>query len=152
MDRASITASDPRSPGRTVGARFATEEQRWSALLRRDAAADGLFYYAVRTTRVYCRASCGARRPRRENVRFFGTPEAAERAGFRPCKRCRPRDTSRAQQHTAIIARACRQIEMAGELPDLAALARSAGLSRFHFHRLFKRHTGLTPGAFMRAQ
>jgi AraC family transcriptional regulator of adaptative response/methylated-DNA-[protein]-cysteine methyltransferase len=127
---------------------YATEEQRWSAVLRRDSAADGAFYYAVRTTGVYCRPTCPSRLARRENVSFHATREEAEQAGFRPCRRCRPDQAAPATQRAAAIATACRLIESAEELPPLEVLARSAGLSRFHFHRVFKAMTGLTPKAY----
>jgi AraC family transcriptional regulator, regulatory protein of adaptative response / methylated-DNA-[protein]-cysteine methyltransferase len=127
-------------------ARFATPEARWQAVVRRDPAADGAFFYSVRTTGVYCRPSCAARLPRRENVAFHDDRASAERAGFRPCKRCRPeRDAS---AHAETVAKACRLIEDSEELPSLGALAAEAGLSRFHFHRVFKASTGLTPKAY----
>jgi AraC family transcriptional regulator of adaptative response/methylated-DNA-[protein]-cysteine methyltransferase len=131
---------------------FSTDDARWAAVVRRDRSADGTFYYSVRTTGVYCRPSCGARRARRENVRFHATPEAAERAGFRPCRRCRPHETGLAAQRAAAVARACRLIETAEEPPDLEALAAAAGMSRFHFHRIFKAATGVTPKAYAAAQ
>jgi AraC family transcriptional regulator, regulatory protein of adaptative response / methylated-DNA-[protein]-cysteine methyltransferase len=127
---------------------FRTENDKWSAVMRRDPAADTVFYYSVRTTGVYCRPSCAARLPRRENVRFYDTRADAERAGFRPCKRCRPNEASMAQQHTAAIEKVCRLIETADEVPALGTLAAAAGMSRFHFHRLFKAVTGLTPKAY----
>jgi AraC family transcriptional regulator, regulatory protein of adaptative response / methylated-DNA-[protein]-cysteine methyltransferase len=123
----------------------------WRAIERRDRAADGTFVYSVRTTGVYCRPSCAARQPRRENVAFHATCADAERAGFRPCKRCRPNEPALADQHAAAVARACRQIEEAEETPSLDALARAAGLSRFHFHRVFKAVTGVTPKAYAAA-
>lgn len=126
----------------------ASDAERWDALMRRDAGMDGAFTYAVLTTGVYCRPSCAARRPRRENVRFFASPAAAERAGFRPCKRCRPGEAPPAARRAALIADACRRIEQAEELPSLETLAGVAGLSRFHFHRLFKAVTGVTPKAY----
>src|SRR5262247_4264233 len=101
----------------------------WKALKRRDRAADGTFYYAVRTTGVYCRPSCAARLPRRENVAFHASCAEAERAGFRPCKRCRPNEPALADQQAAAVAAACRLIEEAEETPSLAALAQAAGLS-----------------------
>ena len=128
-----------------------TNDDRWNAIRQRQARADGSFYYAVRTTGVYCRPSCGARTPRRENVRFFEDTAAAERAGFRPCKRCKPDATAPAERQAALVAQACRTIEQAEELPRLAQLAEAAGLSRFHFHRLFKRVTGLAPKAYAAA-
>ncbi len=130
----------------------ATDAQRWAAVLERDASADGIFYYGVLSTGIYCRPSCAARRPRRENVRFYATPAAAERDGLRPCKRCRPDGLGPSQQQAAIIARCCRLIDQAETMPTLAALAGAARLSRFHFHRLFVRVTGLTPKAYAAAQ
>jgi AraC family transcriptional regulator of adaptative response/methylated-DNA-[protein]-cysteine methyltransferase len=119
--------------------------------LRRDRRSDGLFYYSVRTTGVYCRPSCAARLARRENVRFHSTCEDAERAGFRPCQRCRPAGPSRGDERAAAVARACRLIEAADVPPSLDALARAAGMSRFHFHRVFKAITGITPRAYAAA-
>jgi AraC family transcriptional regulator, regulatory protein of adaptative response / methylated-DNA-[protein]-cysteine methyltransferase len=130
---------------------FATDDERWAAVARRDRSADGVFYYSVRTTGVYCRPSCSARLAQRENVQFHTTCEEADRAGFRPCKRCRPNGVGFAEQRAAAIARACRLIETAEELPNLAALAKAAGMSRFHFHRIFKAVTGVTPKAYMMA-
>lgn len=132
--------------------RFSDEEERWGAVQRHDPAADGTFVYAVVTTGVYCRPSCPARRPRRDNVRFYATCTDAERAGFRPCRRCRPNETPAAQRNARAIARACRLIEEAGEEPALDELAASAGLSRSHFHRTFKAVTGLTPKAYAAAR
>lgn len=120
----------------------------WDAVIRKDAAADGRFYYSVRTTGVYCRPSCGARLPRRENVDFHRTPQDAERAGFRACKRCRPNQLPRAVE--AVVS-ACRAIESTAQAPDLASLARAAGMSAFHFHRVFKSLTGMTPKAYVTA-
>lgn len=116
--------------------------------MRRDKKADGKFFYSVKTTNVYCRPSCGARRPRRENVRFHRTAADAERAGFRPCKRCRPNEGAPGGEHTAAVARACQFIAGADQAPDLATLARDAGMSASHFHRVFKSQTGLTPKAY----
>lgn len=130
---------------------YTTDAARWSALSARDRAADGYFYYGVRTTGVYCRPSCGARRARPENVRFFDGIEAARQAGLRPCKRCRPDAVLRPDRQAALIAQACRNIESAEQMPTLASLAQEAQLSRFHFHRLFKRQVGLTPRQYMHA-
>jgi AraC family transcriptional regulator of adaptative response/methylated-DNA-[protein]-cysteine methyltransferase len=105
----------------------------------------------VRTTGVFCRPSCGARLPRRENVAFHASPAAAEKAGFRPCRRCRPTEAALAERQAAAVAKACRLIERADEPPSLATLAKSAGLSRFHFHRVFKQVTGVTPKAYAAA-
>src|SRR6185503_8122355 len=102
-----------------------------------DPGADGRFFYSVATTGVYCRPSCGARRARPENVAFFSTAAAAERAGFRACKRCRPNGDSPAERRAELVARLCRLIEESDEPPTLAALAERAGLSVHHLHRLF---------------
>jgi AraC family transcriptional regulator, regulatory protein of adaptative response / methylated-DNA-[protein]-cysteine methyltransferase len=130
---------------------LARDDDRWAAVLRRDRQADGLFYYSVRTTGVYCRPGCGARRARRENVRFHATSEDAEAAGFRPCKRCAPDGPARASQRALAVAKACRLIEAADVVPSLPALAKAAGMSRFHFHRVFRTTTGLTPRAYAAA-
>ncbi|HEY3099804.1 MAG TPA: bifunctional DNA-binding transcriptional regulator/O6-methylguanine-DNA methyltransferase Ada [Methylomirabilota bacterium] len=130
---------------------FSSEAERWAAVVGRDRRADGIFYYSVRTTGVYCRPACAARQARRENVSFHATPADAERAGFRPCKRCRPDSHGLAEARAQAVARACRLIETAEEMPSLDALADAAGLSRFHFHRVFKTTTGLTPRAYAAA-
>src|SRR6266704_3024347 len=114
---------------------FASDAERWAAVRRKDRDADGVFFYSVRTTGVYCRPSCAARLARRENVRFHAGCEEAEAAGFRPCKRCRPNEAALAVRRAAAVAKACRLIETAEEMPNLDALAGSAGMSRFHFHR-----------------
>jgi AraC family transcriptional regulator of adaptative response/methylated-DNA-[protein]-cysteine methyltransferase len=131
--------------------RYATDAERWSAVLARDAAADDVFYYAVRTTGVYCRPSCAARAAKRANVSFFASTAGAENAGFRPCKRCKPDQASLRARQAQLIAAACKQIETDEQPPTLDALAERTGLSRFHFHRLFKRITGLTPKAYANA-
>jgi len=125
-------------------------DARWAALLARDPGA--AFFYSVRTTGVYCRPSCGARPPRRENVAFHDTREAAEAAGFRPCRRCRPDQPPLAQRHAAEVAALCRLIEESDEPPTLEALARHAGWSPFHLHRVFKAVTGVTPRAYAAAR
>ncbi len=125
-----------------------TDEDRWAAVVARDPRADGSFVYSVRTTGVDCRPSCPARLARRENVRFYATGAEAERAGFRPCKRCRPGEAGLGERHARAVAKACRLIERADEMPSLDRLAKAAGVSRFHFHRLFKAVTGVTPKAY----
>jgi len=133
--RALATASDPR----------------WAAVIARDSASDGRFFYSVRSTGVYCRPSCGARAPRPENVEFHATRADAERAGFRPCKRCRPDEPARGEQLAMKVAELCRFIERAEQAPTLDELARRAGLSNWHLHRVFKQMTGLTPKAYAAA-
>src|SRR5437879_6697733 len=130
---------------------FASDAERWAAVQHRDRDADGAFCYSVRTTGVYCRPSCAARLARRENVRFHTGCEEAEAAGFRPCKRCRPNEAALAVRRAAAVAKACRLIETAEEMPNLDALAGSAGMSRFHFHRVFRTITGVTPKAYAAA-
>jgi AraC family transcriptional regulator of adaptative response/methylated-DNA-[protein]-cysteine methyltransferase len=125
---------------------------RWAALVSRDAGADGSFVYAVRTTGVYCRPSCASRQPRRDNVTFHATCAEAEAAGFRPCLRCRPNGPAPEAHRRAAVERACRLIDEAEALPPLADLAGAAGLSPFHFHRVFKAVTGVTPAAYARAR
>lgn len=141
-----------RTPSMAARTPYASEEARWDAVKRRDRSADGAFWYSVRTTGVYCRPSCGARLPRRENVRFHASLAAAEGAGFRPCKRCRPNETALPNRQAQAVAKACRLIERAEAMPSLAALAKRAGMSRFHFHRVFKAVTGVTPKAYADAQ
>jgi AraC family transcriptional regulator of adaptative response/methylated-DNA-[protein]-cysteine methyltransferase len=117
----------------------------WASVVARDRGADGRFYYSVATTGVYCRPSCGSRRANPVNVRFHRTRMDAERAGFRACKRCRPGEPPIEKRQAALVAEACRAIEASESRPGLAHLARQAGLSRHHFHRIFKAVTGLTP-------
>lgn len=123
----------------------------WAAVRDRAAEADGRFVYAVRTTGIYCRPSCPARLPRRENVSFFASAAGAEAAGFRACKRCYPAGPGPAARDAVLVERACAQIADAETPPALAELAAHAGLSPWHFHRLFKRVTGLTPRAYASA-
>ena len=127
-------------------------DPRWACIVARDASADGSFVYAVRTTGVYCRPSCAARAARPENVEFHATADEAQRAGFRPCKRCRPEAAPRAERQAATVAALCRFIEAAEQPPTLAELAARAGLSPHHLHRLFKAVTGVTPKAYAAAQ
>jgi AraC family transcriptional regulator of adaptative response/methylated-DNA-[protein]-cysteine methyltransferase len=121
------------------------EDPRWRRILARDAAADGLFWYSVVTTGVYCRPSCASRAARPENVRIHGSLDAARATGCRPCRRCRPDEPPRAARNAALVVRACRLIEAAEEAPPLDTLAAGLGLSPAHFHRLFRAATGLTP-------
>lgn len=123
-------------------------DARWASVIARDPVADGRFVYSVRTTGVYCRPSCAARTARPENVQFHLTCADAERAGFRPCKRCKPNQPSLLQQHATAVAGICRLIESADTVPSLTELAQQAGLSTYHFHRVFKAATGLTPRAY----
>lgn len=131
---------------------YANDEQRWDAVVRRERNADGQFYYSVKTTGVYCRPSCAARLARRENVAFHTSCEDAEKAGFRSCKRCQPNGPALAEIYAAAVAEACRTMEAAEEPLTLKALAKSTGLSPFHFHRIFKKIVGVTPKAYASAR
>jgi AraC family transcriptional regulator of adaptative response/methylated-DNA-[protein]-cysteine methyltransferase len=126
-------------------------DSRWAAVAARDRMQDGKFVYSVKTTGVYCRPSCAARPARPENVAFHLTAADAGRAGFRPCKRCKPDQAPLAEQHTAKVGELCKFIEEAEQLPTLDELAARAGLSAYHLHRVFKQVTGLTPRAYAAA-
>ncbi|MGU3538814.1 bifunctional DNA-binding transcriptional regulator/O6-methylguanine-DNA methyltransferase Ada [Methylobacterium sp. A54F] len=127
------------------------ESEFWAALAARDKRADGRFVYSVRTTGVYCRPSCPSRAARPENIAFHASCAAAEAAGFRPCRRCRPDEPSPDGRRAEAVARACRLIEAAETAPDLDTLARAAGFSPAHFHRTFRAATGVTPRAYAAA-
>jgi AraC family transcriptional regulator of adaptative response/methylated-DNA-[protein]-cysteine methyltransferase len=126
-----------------------SEDERYDAFCRRDKALRDAFVIAVKTTGVYCRAGCGARAPLRKNVEFFVSVEDARAAGYRACKRCKPDETG--SPNAAMIAKACRTIEDAETAPGLEALANDAGISPFHFHRVFKAETGVTPAQYAQA-
>lgn len=130
---------------------FASDEAKWQAVITKDPAADACFCFSVKTTGVYCLPSCPSRRPLRKNVAFHAAPDEAERAGFRACKRCSPNGSGLAEVHAAAVARACRAIERAEAMPALEALAKIAGMSRYHFHRVFRKHTGLSPKSYATA-
>ncbi|MEO8670783.1 MAG: bifunctional DNA-binding transcriptional regulator/O6-methylguanine-DNA methyltransferase Ada [Tahibacter sp.] len=136
QQQASATRSDPR----------------WLAVLARDGGADGTFWYSVRTTGVYCRPSCAARAARPENIAFHPSTDAAEAAGFRPCKRCKPDQPSLTERYATQVTQACRLIDGAESPPSLDSLASQVGMSPFHFHRVFKATTGVTPKAYATAQ
>ncbi len=120
------------------------DEHLWQLVLARQ---PGDFLYAVTTMGVYCRPGCPSPRPLRKNVRFFRNPAEAEAAGFRACKRCDPKG-ERAGIAQAVVRDACACIEASDDIPSLDVLATRAGYSRFHFLRLFRDHTGLTPRAY----
>ncbi|HYN39355.1 MAG TPA: bifunctional DNA-binding transcriptional regulator/O6-methylguanine-DNA methyltransferase Ada, partial [Rhodospirillales bacterium] len=135
------------APGQPV-----ERDPRWAAVVARDRTADGSFCYSVRTTGVFCRPSCAARRPNPANVRFHASPGEAAAAGFRPCRRCRPDEPPLAERYADTVTAACRLIETAEQRPALAELAAAAGLSPGHFHRIFKAVIGLTPRHYAAAQ
>lgn len=121
------------------------DDARWRAVLARDASFDGQFFFGVKTTGIACRPSCPSRSAKRENVRFFELLEEALAAGFRTCRRCKPEGISQTQTDANRIARACALLEGAEERVKLDELSGAVGLSPYHFHRLFKSVTGVTP-------
>jgi AraC family transcriptional regulator of adaptative response/methylated-DNA-[protein]-cysteine methyltransferase len=135
-----------------AGAESADDEACWRAVLDRDTRFDGRVFFAVRSTGIYCRPSCPARRPRREQVVFFRIPEAAERAGFRSCRRCRPRNAAMTDPQVEMVRRACLYIENhVGESPTLEDLSSHTGVSPYHLQRVFKRIAGITPRQYAEA-
>ncbi|ENA0610860.1 bifunctional DNA-binding transcriptional regulator/O6-methylguanine-DNA methyltransferase Ada [Enterobacter bugandensis] len=129
---------------------FMTDEERWQAVQARDARADNQFVFAVQTTGIFCRPSCRVRRALRKNVRFYPDADRAVQDGYRPCKRCRPDVSDPRQQRLAKVEQACRLLEYDAAL-TLEALAQQVAMSPFHFHRLFKSVTGMTPKAWQQA-
>ncbi len=119
----------------------------WAAFMRRDRAWDGRIIGAVKTTGIYCKPSCPAKRPKRENVEFFESGEDAQSAGYRACLRCKPDEVSRDRQ---AVARAIELIERAEQPPNLAELAGAVGYAPHHFQRIFKRDLGLSPAEYAR--
>ena len=121
----------------------------WDAVAGRDRAMDGVFFYAVMSTGIYCRPSCPSKRPRRENVVFFRAREAAERAGFRACKRCKPDAANQSDPNAQLVEKVCRYIDTHPDEPvTLEALGRALGISPFYLQRTFKALTGITPRAY----
>ena len=133
-------------------AAYADDNMRLAAVRARDAAADGAFFYSVRTTGVFCYPSCAARPALRHNIGFHRTRDDAVRAGFRPCQRCRPDQAPRTEREAALVAQACRLIDAAEDAPTLTTLAAAIGVSPHHFHRLFHRIIGVTPNAYSAAR
>ena len=123
------------------------DEDAWTAFERRDRTWDGRVIGAVRTTGIYCKPSCPARRPKRENVEFFADADAARAAGYRPCLRCKPDEVGRDRE---AVARAVRLIEQGEEPPSLADLASEVGYAPHHFQRIFKRDLGVSPAEYAR--
>ncbi len=144
-----------KTRSQTISTSAIADDPRWQAIVERRKAADDTFFYSVKTTGVYCRPSCAARLANPKNVAFHISTTDAEQAGFRPCKRCKPNEAPLAMQQIDRITEICRLIESSDQPPKLEDLARQAGMSKFHFHRLFRQHTGLTPkayGAYQRTQ
>jgi AraC family transcriptional regulator of adaptative response/methylated-DNA-[protein]-cysteine methyltransferase len=131
-----------------------SEDSCWEAVSRRDSGLDGAFVYGVRSTGVFCRPACPSRRPRREQVRFFPIPEAAQQAGFRSCLRCKPVDAEVRDPHLGLVQRVCRLIEREPEdegAVSLSKLSEAVGLSPYHLQRVFKRVMGISPRQYAEA-
>ncbi len=128
-----------------------TDDVRWSAVVEKNPAFDGQFVVGVKTTGIYCRPTCAARLPKRQNVTFHQSCGEAEAAGFRACKRCNPRGPARAAHMAALMTKACKHIENSEDEPKLAQLASMADLSPFHFQRVFKEIVGVSPKAYATA-
>lgn len=129
------------------------EEVYWQAVQEKDIRMDGVFVYAVRSTGIYCHPSCPSRRPRREQVSFFDRPAQAEQAGYRPCRRCQPRDTTTGEAHVTLIQRVCTYIEQHLEEPlTLTTLGEQVGMSPYHLQRVFKHIMSITPHQYVEAQ
>lgn len=146
----------PSSSPASVKAPYSTAEERWQAVLDHDRAANGHFVYCVRSTGIFCRPTCPSRRPLLTNVSFYSNNEEAEIAGFRPCRRCKPQDLVLPSdlRQLAAVELVKKEIEMAAthgmKCPSLKYLASKAGMSSFHFHRVFKARTGLTLDEYRR--
>lgn len=131
----------------------ANQEDYWQAVLAKDASFDGIFVYAVRSTGVYCRPSCPARRPRRKQVLFFALPEAAQQQGFRSCRRCHPQKATTRNPHAELVQRVCLYIERHLESPvTLATLSKEISMSPHHLQRVFKRIMGISPRQYTEAR
>ena len=138
---------EPRSERVSNVARLDADTS-WAAFMRRDRAWDGRVIGAVKSTGIYCKPSCPARRPKRENVEFFASGEEASAAGYRPCLRCKPDEVARDRE---AVARAVNLIEAAEEAPTLDEVAEAVGYAPHHFQRIFKRDLGLSPADYARA-
>lgn len=127
------------------------DDLRWQQVVARDTSADDRFVYAVESTGIYCRPSCGAKRPQRERVSFYSSWQAAEKAGYRACRRCRPNQPSAKQQQTQRLAAVCDYIDAQSHIPTLAELAQQFSLSPYYLQRLFKQQIGVTPKVYAEA-
>lgn len=128
---------------------YGNDDARWQAVVGRDPGADGVFFYAVVSTGIYCRPVCPSRRPKRLNVRFFDAVDAAQHAGFRPCLRCRPDEVSTRQ---LVVAQVQHLLDGNESTPSLVELGQAVGLSPYHLQRIFKRATGLSPRQYAAAR
>jgi AraC family transcriptional regulator of adaptative response/methylated-DNA-[protein]-cysteine methyltransferase len=132
----------------TQFSKYINDVDRWKAVVDRENSADGCFYYAVKTTGIFCRPSCSSKLPNCENVEYFLSCQEAQASGYRACKKCRPTGTSVKEETEQKIIKACRIIENSNAVPKLVDLAKKVGLSSYHFHRLFRKYVGVTPKQF----
>lgn len=130
------------TPDSTVHETISEPAGYWQAVLHRDQSYDDVFVYAVKSTGIYCRPTCPSRRPKRDQVDFFETPEDARIAGYRACKRCQPDDV---QEQLQVVQAICAYLDTVDSRPTLAALAERFHYSPFHLQRVFKRITGVSP-------
>lgn len=136
-----------------LGMQALDEAHCWQAVQSRAGQFDGVFYYGVHSTGVYCRPSCSSRQPKRENVRFYALPQAARAAGLRACKRCKPDAIELRHPQAELVRIACQLLEVTDdETPDLAELSNELAVSRFHLQRLFKKLMGITPRQYAEAR
>jgi len=140
--------TEPTRPDSMASVASLDPDTAWAAFMRRDRRWDGRVFGAVKTTGIYCKPSCPARRPKRDNVEFFGSADEARGAGYRACLRCKPDEVGRDRE---AVAKAARLIEQADEAPSLAELAAAVGYAPHHFQRLFKRDLGVSPAEYARA-
>lgn len=140
------SASTPRTTARSV-----VDDPRWARIVARDKSADGLLWYSVLTTGIYCRPSCPSRTANPKNVTLHDTIDSARATGFRPCKRCNPDGQSLDGENAALVAKVCRMIEESEDEPSLEELSAAVDRSPSYFHRVFKASTGLTPKAYAAA-
>ena len=130
---------------------FETDSARWNAVRNREAVADGVFFYGVITTGVYCYPSCASRGALRENVRFYTSRQAAVDDGLRPCKRCQSDRPPLAERHLKLVEKVCRLIEQSMGPARIESIATSLDVSRYHLQRVFKAHVGISPKAYDKA-
>jgi AraC family transcriptional regulator, regulatory protein of adaptative response / methylated-DNA-[protein]-cysteine methyltransferase len=140
--------SQPAKPRAMASVAHLDPDTAWAAFMRRDRSWDGRVIGAVKTTGIYCKPSCPAKRPKREHVEFFPSAEQARAAGYRSCLRCKPDEVGRDRE---AVAKAVRIIDQAEEVPSLAELAAAVGYAPHHFQRIFKRDLGVSPAEYARA-
>jgi AraC family transcriptional regulator, regulatory protein of adaptative response / methylated-DNA-[protein]-cysteine methyltransferase len=152
MSETTLTSQNGQSLIPTRAIPHGMAEKFWLAIETRDTDFDGLFYYGVRTTGVFCRPVCSSRRPARANVSFFSLPEAAKAAGFRACLRCRPDEATLRDPQAELVQSVCRLIDSSiEERPNLSAIGEQLKLSQSHLQRLFKKLMGITPREYAEA-